>query len=52
MKIPIWLASILCSAVLTSQGWLVLAVVELKADMAAVKATLSVQHQTTNIATK
>ncbi len=51
MKIPVWLASILVSAVLGSQGWLVLAVVELKTDIAAVKATLSVQHEN-NLANK
>jgi hypothetical protein len=51
MKIPVWLASVLASAALASQGWLILAVIDLKADMAAVKTTLSVEKHST-IATK
>jgi hypothetical protein len=46
VKLPVWLSSILVSAFLASQGWLVLAVIDLKDDMAAVKATLTVEKTT------
>jgi len=44
MKLPVWLASIIVSALLASQGWLVVAVVDLKSDVAALKAILSVKQ--------
>jgi hypothetical protein len=50
LKIPVWLATVLATAVIASQGWLILAVIDLKTDMAAVKATLSDQKPHPQIA--
>jgi hypothetical protein len=41
MKIPVWLATIIVSAAFTSQGWLILAVIELKTDVATLKQSIS-----------
>ncbi|MDD5139386.1 MAG: hypothetical protein PHY43_03880 [Verrucomicrobiales bacterium] len=38
MKIPVWLASIIVTAAFASQGWLIMAVIDLKTDVAALKA--------------
>lgn len=44
MKIPVWLASVLATAALASQGWLILCVIDLRTDMAVVKAAISHQQ--------
>lgn len=45
MRIPVWLATIICGAMLAAQGWLVQAVIDLKTDMAAIKATVAAQTE-------
>ncbi len=41
VKIPAWLATLLFSAILTLQAWQLVAIVDLKSDAAATKATLT-----------
>jgi hypothetical protein len=54
MKIPVWLSTILVTAFIGAHGWLIVAVIDLKTDMAGIKAILSQkeQQQQTTIATK
>ena len=52
MKIPVWLASAIVGAFLAGHGWLILAVIDLKTDMATVKAIVSAEQQANNIAKK
>jgi hypothetical protein len=41
MKIPVWFASIIVTAGLSFQGWLALEVIELRSDVAGIKAELN-----------
>lgn len=40
MKTPVWLASIIVAAGFSFQGWLALEVIELRSDVAMIKAEL------------
>jgi len=50
VRVPVWLASLIVAGAFSSQGWLVLAVIDLKSDVAAVKAVLHVENKTNNVA--
>lgn len=60
MKIPVWLATVLCTAAFAALGWLCLAVVDLRTDCAVVKSDMTsikqsisnLENRTGNVATR
>lgn len=44
MKIPVWLATIIVTASFSVWGWMALQIIEMRSDIAGIKATLVALH--------
>lgn len=44
MKIPVWLATIIVTASFSVWGWMALQIIEMRSDIAGIKATLAALH--------